>query len=313
MQQTKQQFIMITGPTGVGKSELATLLAQEVNGEIVNADIGQFYAPFAVGTAKPDWRNESVPHHLFDICNAPENYTVAQYRTLVLNTMNELWSRGATPILVGGSGFYLRSLLWPPLSPPTQQPLSQERLPRTWQALNAIDPERARVISPHDPYRIDRALTIWEQTGIKPSSLQPVYEPPAPFRLIILSRDRQDLYQRINERTLVMLKTGWIEEVERVRGTTWEQFLRDKGLIGYDDVLSYLEGAVSHDTMVGSIQQKTRHYAKRQETYMRMLIRSLLQEEGFAAPCGITRVNLTLLDHGLYISQLIKQISTGFM
>src|SRR5204862_4915580 len=109
----KQSFIVIIyGPTGVGKTDVALTLAHHFPSEIINMDVGQFYVPLSIGTAKPDWKKESTPHHLFDIIDSQSNYTVTEYRNKVQTTIKDIINRGNLPILVGGSGFYLHTLLF---------------------------------------------------------------------------------------------------------------------------------------------------------------------------------------------------------
>ena len=108
----QKSIIFIYGPTAVGKSDYAVGLADVAPIEIVNCDVGQLYTPLFIGTAKPDWKNEKVPHHLFDVIDEPRDYTVIEYKKALLSVCNEIWARGATPVVVGGSGFYIKSLFW---------------------------------------------------------------------------------------------------------------------------------------------------------------------------------------------------------
>ena len=111
----KPFVFIVYGPTGVGKTSLVDDLAKEVSLEIINGDVGQFYKPFTIGTAKPDWKNYQTPHHLFDIIDQPKSITVAEYRKLICQKVDEVSSRGNLPVIVGGSGFYLKSLFYPPI------------------------------------------------------------------------------------------------------------------------------------------------------------------------------------------------------
>src|SRR5579863_8271250 len=201
----KQPFILIFyGPTGVGKTNIALSIAARIPSEIINMDVGQFYTPLSIGTAKPDWENEPVTHHLFDIIDSPRNYTVVEYRTSLQNKIREIVERGNLPIIVGGSSFYLHSLFFPPsLHIPEN---SQSSIPfddYSWDALYAIDPQRAMSIDKNDPYRIMRALDIWNKTGKIPTSTTPEYDPIADFSLIYVIRDTQELNKRINDRISV--------------------------------------------------------------------------------------------------------------
>lgn len=315
----KKQILIITGPTGVGKTDLVLKLAATMPCEIINIDIGQFYKPFAIGTAKPELSSlskgikiaDGIPHHLFDILDIPRSLTVHEYREIVLQTMNEVWSRDKLPILVGGSGFYIQSLLFPlqDLGYPSIHPSSmgtrdacneseffEEKKTDLWQMLYDIDPERAESIDKQDEYRIKRALEIWQKTGKKPSDCLPQFEPPCDFIFLVIDRNRDDLYQRINDRVVQMFDQGWIEEVKKIKNIqpsldpglpawqasadrpSWESFLKIKKLIGYDDILKYLDSDYKDmDILIENIQQKTRKYAKRQLTFFRMMSSKIIK------------------------------------
>lgn len=308
-------MIVVYGPTGVGKTAFVDELAQSIPTEIINADMGQLYVPLTIGTAKPDWRSAPVPHHMFDIINEPVRYTVIAYRNLVKETMQKIWQRGKIPILVGGSAFYLRSLFFPPIAHQADYAALHDEN-NLWDQLNAIDSDRASKIPKQDTYRIKRALAIYKGTGIKPSELHPVYNSPTDsFLMICLTRDRQELYERINERVVQMLDQGWMQEVEQLIGTEWEQFILDKKIIGYDEILLYLKSNDHvYDALIATIQKRTRNYAKRQMTFWRMLKRqleqSLSEDSDTHRRCAIQEVNLTSTDLNLYIKQLQKTINS---
>lgn len=317
----EKRFLVLYGPTGVGKTDVALQLAEHIPCEIVNMDMGQCYTPLSIGTAKPEWQSMKTPHHLFDIINEPRNITVVQYRDACLKVMRQIWARGNMPILVGGSGFYLQSLLFPPL---------QEDIPAgfsvnfgdadLWNALNEVDPQRARLIHPNDAYRLQRALHIWHSTGNKPSEYKPLYNPPASCEVYCIMRDRKELYDRIDTRVLLMIDHGWIDEALRLLGTPWEHFLRSKKIIGYSDIFDYLGGDRSEknlEAMIHAIQQKTRNYAKRQMTFWRKLEKDIVSNQSLSdsnrlARCEIEAINLTLLDVDLYINQLLKKADVWF-
>lgn len=276
----KNSFILVQGPTGVGKSDTITEIGKSLPIEIINCDMGQFYEPCAIGTAKPDWKNETVTHHLFDIIKNPENLTVSHYRNLILEKMKEVWSRNKTPVLVGGSGFYGKSLFFPPKDS-IQSNVSYNNK-KDWDSLFLIDPVRAQEIDKNDAYRIERAFELIQQGNI-PSQLRPEYNPPADtFLIIFLNRDRQKLYQRINARTQQMLKEGWIEEVQKLQNTEWQTFLEQKKLIGYPEIFTYLKDTNAPDAfsiMQRTIQKKTRNYAKRQITFWKMFKKLMSKED----------------------------------
>jgi tRNA dimethylallyltransferase len=326
----KKFFIVLFGPTGVGKTDLSLALATRLPTEILNMDVGQFYTPLSIGTAKPDWRMSPTPHHLFDILDTPCDYTVIEYRKHALALMKEIWHRNHIPLLVGGSGFYLSSLFFPPSTGGSayaateflknRRPVLTQDL---WDHLNAIDPVRAAAIHPHDRYRITRALSIWHTTGKKPSAQECLYQPPASFILIFLTRDRQELYARIDTRVKSMLELGWEQEVKSLQETEWHAFLHTKKLIGYAELCSYLEGPQTADarhTTIQKIQQKTRAYAKRQETFWRMLEKKILAvqhqqeqcEKNKAVHAYLTTINLTQPTSDQYINELLNHVVPSF-
>ena len=307
-------FIIISGPTGVGKSDLAVKLAQTMPAEIINGDMGQLYTPLTIGTAKPDWRAEPVPHHLFDILDEPINFSVTQYREKLLETMRAVWARGKIPIVVGGSSFYIKSIFFAPVDPDDNRSSRviasaivsrdtnghPELTTQLWQRLHEIDALRASQINPNDRYRIVRALELWEKTGTLPSQLKPQFEAPANFLMLFVTRDREELYENINKRVVAMINHGWIGEVQKL-SPAWQEFLQQKKLIGYPEIIDYIKnGERNIAPLITKIQQKTRNYAKRQLTFWRMLEQQL----------ETRTVNLTLLRLNLYIDQLSQEIQT---
>lgn len=317
MNTEKKPFaLIIFGPTGVGKTDLSLEIARHYDSEIINGDMGQFYTPLSIGTAKPDWKNDPVPHHLFDIVDEPRNITVYDYRRMLIEKVNEIWGRGKLPIIVGGSGFYLKSLFFPPSGTATPSDfLPQVSDDELWGRLNDIDPERSAHIAPRDYYRLRRALAIWHTTGKSPSSCQPEFDLPFRFLLLYVSRDKDDLYQRINERTHVMVRDGWLDEVRQLKGTPWEAFLYEKKLIGYDVLFDYLchePSELALDRAVELIQQRTRQYAKRQNTFWKGLERQLnaaVEACFHGLNVGEAQlINLTLYDRALYITQVLKRL-----
>jgi tRNA dimethylallyltransferase len=278
-------FIIISGPTGVGKTAWVDELAQGVSFpiEVINADVGQLYTPLTIGTAKPDLVNVTVPHHMFNILHEPRDFTVTEYRARVLMFMEEICARGAVPVLVGGSGFYSASLFYPPegVSENVQLNLEEKTHEELWKKLEEVDPVRAAQIHHHDRYRIIRALRIWYGSGILPSECQPLFDPPGRCAFYFLTRDRDELYRRIDGRTDEMFQQGWYEEVKALN-EEWHTFLLSKKLIGYKELISYMqaesEGLVSdeaYEELRTLIAQKTRGYAKRQITFFKHLKKRL--------------------------------------
>jgi len=322
-------MLIIYGPTGVGKTDLALSIAEKIPAEIINMDVGQFYTPLTIGTAKPDWKHSSVPHHFFDIIDTPKNYTVTEYRTLLYKKVQEMSGRGKLPIIVGGSAYYLHALMFASAVATAKFILSSvegadcvshdrglsDIYPAgtdLWQELYNIDPERALRIDKNDTYRIQRALTIWHSTGNLPSSYAPLYQPEADYLLLFVERDRQELKKRINARVLEMLDHGWIAETEALIGTEWQEFIQRKNLIGYAEIFEYLQSSktkkdFSH--MVDRISAQTRQYAKRQFTFWRKLEREIKKEKQYTNYVGcLEKVNLTDIDIHVYSSDLLKRL-----
>jgi len=327
---SQRAVIIISGATATGKSALALELAKKISGEIINADIGSFYTPLTVGTAKPDWRSDSqqsidgkhveIKHHLFDILDKPENFTVVQFRQRLTVLFEEIWQRGNTPILVGGSAFYIKSFFYVQQDIPDTFEHTNEleaslcSTQELWEDLNVVDSVRACSINQGDRYRIIRALAIFKATGKKPSSFAQFASPLAPFYFVVCARQRDELYEKIDNRVVQMLQGGWQDEVNKLRGTEWEAFLNKKKLIGYDDLLEFdYKREYLSDAMIAKIQQKTRNYAKRQIIFLNKLQRELKDAIKSGKCVGsVNEICLTLCDVGLYINGLSEQILKRF-
>jgi tRNA dimethylallyltransferase len=311
-------FIGITGPTGVGKTALVEGLSEQLSFsiEVINADMGQLYTPLSVGTAKPDLETQTVPHHLFDCIDEPRDYTATQYRDAVVRLIHEITARGALPVIVGGSGFYLATLFYPPQEQARSSELefSDKSTQELWDLLATVDPKRATQLHKHDRYRIVRALHVWYETGSLPSGLVPEFNPPGTFALYFLNRSKEDLHERINARVCEMFNLGWLDEVAGL-SKEWHDYLLKKKLIGYPEIIAYLreqELGVADDAyeqLVEKISQRTRGYAKRQVTFWKSLEKRLRKSD----PEGkylkkIEEINLTLMPIDLYIKQLCTEL-----
>jgi tRNA dimethylallyltransferase len=302
-------FIVVTGPTGVGKTDFVDALSKRLPQciEVINADMGQLYTPLTIGTAKPNLTEVLVPHHLFNIVSMPEHFTALDFRKKVLSSFHDVWARGKIPVVVGGSQFYIKSLFFPPceLVPQSLSKVDETRATNElWQELHEVDPTRAAHIHPHDRYRIQRALEIWYTFGVQPSACAPHFDAPGTYAVYYITRERQELYARINDRTLAMFEQGWVEEVKNL-DRNWKQFLLTKKLVGYPEIIAFAEGTLSKDDALAIIRQKTRAYAKRQETFWRSLKKELQAHASF----GICEeINLTFLSADLYIDKLVEKI-----
>lgn len=311
---TQSTIVIICGATGVGKTDFSLILGRALHAEIINVDMGQFYTPLTIGTAKPDWKAMEIQHHAFDIMDKPTDFTVAAYRTHASKLIPEIQSRGHVPLFVGGSTLYVSSLFFPPTSriksTNFETSLSEEQL---WNYLYQIDPVRAEEIHPRDIYRIKRALAIWEATGTKPSVYEPIFDPIwHPFIFIRLFRDRDDLYERINQRVQAMINQGWIEEVQALLGSPWEPFLLKKKLIGYDDIMRYLalpKAEQNIQNLSALIAQKTRNYAKRQMTFWRMLEKKISEYLKNYPHSSIYSINLTTTPIDEYVDTILSSVA----
>lgn len=275
--------IAVVGPTASGKSDLGLAIALRFDGEIVNCDSVQVYRRLSVGTAKvpPDARR-GIPHHLIDIVEPTDHFTAGAYAALASRTIADIEARGKLPVLVGGTGFYLRALRAPLFeSPPTDLKLRQRlshiltrRGPEHLHRLLArVDPDSAARLSPKDWSRTVRALEFFFQTG-EPMSRHLARRPaPPPFasrlRLIALNPPRAALYRRINERTERMFQQGWVEEVRQLLQEGVPASAKAFGAHGYRRILQYLRGELSLEQAIALTQQDVRHYAKRQLTWFR--------------------------------------------
>jgi tRNA dimethylallyltransferase len=262
---------LVAGPTGIGKTDFAEKLALEQGGEIINADLGQMYTKLTIGVAKPNWQASPIVQYMFDILDEPVDYTAADWRQALVELIGKINACGKPVIIVGGSHFYIQSLLFPPQAMPT----IDMTISGTWQQLQAIDPQRAALIHPNDQYRIDRALAIYHATGRKPSEFEPVYNPPWPhhwpYQLIVLSRTAGDLKQRLAQRYQLMIKDGWWQEAQALKDTDWEEFVCKKGFIGYKEMMAAPNGSCVQEQIV----QQTWQYARQQQKFIKALINKL--------------------------------------
>ncbi|RMG56442.1 MAG: tRNA (adenosine(37)-N6)-dimethylallyltransferase MiaA [Acidobacteria bacterium] len=276
-------IIAVVGPTASGKSELGIAIAVRFDGEIINCDSVQVYRRLIIGTAKvPPEERRGVPHHLIDIVEPTEHFTAGDYARLAGRTIQRIEARGKLPILVGGTGFYLRALREPLFdSPPTDLALRQ-RLHRLLERhgpehlhrlLARVDPASAERIAPRDWSRTMRALEFYFQTG-EPISRHLERRPaPPPFaarlRLIALHPPRDRLYQRINERTERMFARGWVDEVRQLLESGVPPTAKALGAHGYRRIVQYVQGEIPLERAIELTKRDVRHYAKRQLTWFR--------------------------------------------
>jgi tRNA dimethylallyltransferase len=273
----------IAGPTASGKSELGIELALRCNGEIINCDSVQIYREIRIATAKVTIEEmRGVPHHLLDYVSPHVNYTVADWANDAITKIHEIESRGNTPILVGGTGFYLRTLREPLFESPKTDGKMRERLTQLrlkkgaehlHKLLQKIDKQSADRLFPRDYVRSTRALEFYFQTGEKFSEHRPNRGETPEFadrvKVFVLNPDREKLYERINQRAEKHFAGGLIEEVKFLRKQGLKEDTNALGSHGYRRVCEYLRGERTIESAIEQTKQDVRHYAKRQLTWFR--------------------------------------------
>ena len=285
---SEPRLLVLTGPTASGKTRVALDLAHalEKTGlapEILSADSAQVYRGMDVGTDKllPAER-EGVPHHLIDVADPDEDFSAARWAGLAREALARLAREGKAPLLVGGTGFYLRALLRGLFPGPAADAALRERLeqeaerigtPGLHERLRAVDPAAANRIHPNDRVRIVRALEVYELTGEPISRHFDRQDETAltGFRVLELALEipREELYRRINQRVEVMFEKGLVEEVKRLRAQGYGPELKSQKIIGYRQAHELLDGLYNRARAIELIQRDSRHYARRQLTWMR--------------------------------------------
>lgn len=275
-------LIVIAGPTGTGKSDLALRLALQLDAEIVNYDSVQIYRGFDIGSAKPPAAvREQVPHHLYDLIDANEEFNAADYAAIARTTCDEIAARGKTAILVGGTFFYLRALLAGLPKMPgrdetlrarirriSSRPRGPERLHR-W--LSRVDPPSGNKIAAADRQRVERALEVWLSSGRPISTWErPVPDPENehPALKIALSVERKTLVDRLDRRTEAMFRGGLLDET-RALLRRYPPTARPFTTIGYKEAASVIGGEITTEDAIAETRRRTRAYAKRQMTWLR--------------------------------------------
>ena len=281
----RQKVIILAGPTGCGKSDFAMQLAKTAHGEILSADSMQVYRGMDIGTAKPTRAHRAeIPHHLIDIREIADPMNVVEFCQAATECLKGFSGREEIPIVVGGSGFYLHSLLYGPPAGPPPCPKIRKELEEKLELLGAdalyaqleqVDAEYAHTITRHDRHKIVRALEIIYSTGNKVSSFgwrQRKVILPYDFRCWFLHRPRHRLYHRIDKRCEKMLADGFLDEVERLKQNGLLLNASAAQAIGYRQALQYLATAQTRSdyaAFVEKFQRASRHYAKMQLTWFR--------------------------------------------
>ena len=278
----KEKVIVICGPTASGKTALSIELAKKINGEIVSCDSMQIYKEMNIGTAKPTKEEtQGIKHYMIDIISPDERYSVADYKKQAKESIKEILSKGKVPIVVGGTGLYVDSLIYEIDYPEIEfdekyrEELEQEVEERGLEALyekaKEIDEEAIKKISLNDKKRILRILEIYHATGKnKTEQEKESRKTPVEFdyKVFALNMDREKLYERINKRVDLMIENGLIEEVENIY-KKYNKFPTAMQGLGYKEVVQYLEKRLTKEEMIEKIKQETRKFAKRQLTWFR--------------------------------------------
>ncbi len=274
-------LVTIVGPTAVGKSELAFEIAQQFDGEIVSADSRQVYRYLNIGTAKPTLAQRAVvPHHLIDIVDPDEIFSLALYQKLAYAAIKDIQKRGKLPLLVGGTGLYIWSVVegWQiPQAPPDpefrrylEDKAKKEGGYVLYQELQRIDPVAAQRIIPNNLRRVIRALEIYKITGYPPSQLWHKQKPSFPILIIGLTTDRDNLYRRVDLRVDKMIKEGLITETQNLLAMGYSLDLPAMSGIGYKQIGMFLQGKLSLPSAIQEIKYKTHSFVRRQYTWFRL-------------------------------------------
>lgn len=275
------KVVAIVGPTAVGKTSLSIKLATALNGEIISGDSMQVYRHLDIGTAKVTPKEMAgIPHHLIDICDVDEQYSVAKFKNEANSWIQKISNAHRLPLIVGGTGFYLQSLTNNLALGGNQnnqrsekfrqhwQQVLEERGPHyVWEQLENKDPKAARAIPENNSRRVIRALEVIDESG-QLFSQQQQSQAMDDFLLIGLTTDRQVLYDRINRRVDIMIDSGLLEEAKWLYDKGGIDLPAGKG-IGYHELFPYFAGKCSLEDAVAKIKQDSRHYAKRQLTWFR--------------------------------------------
>ena len=275
------KLIAIVGPTGIGKTKLAIQFGLRFNGEIINADSRQIYRHMDIGTAKPGKEElAAVPHHLVDIIEPNQEFSLPEYQKLANEAIQDIQSRGKVPFLVGGSGLYVWAVLegWvvPKVAPDVTYRRELEKKAEMGQEaelyheLQQIDPAAAEKMDPRNVRRVIRALEVNKLTDSTFSQLQKKQTPPFQSLIIGLTTNRTELYRRADERVDNMIKQGFVEEVKALLKMGYNLTLPSMSSIGYREIALYLQGGMTLDEAVYKIKTGTHRFIRHQYAWFRL-------------------------------------------
>ena len=275
--------IIITGPTASGKSDIAIEVAKAFNGEIISADSQQVYRHMDIGTNKIN-DNHGICHHMIDVVNPDQNFSVEDFSNKASTLISEINSRGKVAVVAGGTGFYIDSILFdlnygrveqnPEFRANLQKITEEKGNQFLYDKLLTIDPLTAKKYHPNETNRIIRALEIYESTGELPSKVRKgdkkLNKNINPILFFLNYNDRSNIYQKINNRVIEMIDQGLIEEfVDVVRNYNLTAGSQSMAAIGYKELFPFIDEEIDIDELIDLIQKNTRHYAKRQVTWMK--------------------------------------------
>lgn len=280
-QSVPSPLIAIVGPTAAGKSGLSLRLAQRFNGEVVNADSRLIYRRMDIGTAKPSPQElAQVPHHLVDIADPDEPYSLALYLDQAARVIQDIHGRGRLPFLVGGTGQYVRALLEgfsAPQAPPNpslraelQRQADEEGNEALWRRLQGVDPDSAARIDHRNVRRVARALEVFLETGVPFSKARRRQTPPYQSLIVGLTMERKALYERIDRRVESMFAAGWPQEVARQLEMGYSTELPAMSSLGYREVAAHLAGKMSLDEAKERIKTATHRFARSQYAWFKL-------------------------------------------
>ncbi|MGM0835483.1 MAG: tRNA (adenosine(37)-N6)-dimethylallyltransferase MiaA [Bacillota bacterium] len=277
----KKKVIVIIGPTAVGKTRSSVELAKRVNGEIISGDSMQIYKEMDIGTAKASKEEmQGVPHYLIDVKEPTEPYSVAEFQREVRELIDVISKKGCVPIIAGGTGLYIQSVLYDYQFSDTgkdeeirlrlEKQVEEEGMERVYEELRRIDPVSAENIHPNNVRRVIRALEVFHSTGKTMAEYQESQEQELLYDVAFvgLTMDREVLYDRINLRVDLMVEQGLFEEVESL----YKKGIRDCQsiqAIGYKELYGYFDGLLTKEQAIAALKQNSRRYAKRQLTWFR--------------------------------------------
>jgi tRNA dimethylallyltransferase len=273
-----KRVIILIGPTGVGKTGISILLAKELGTEIISADSMQIYRHMDIGTAKPmPHERDNIAHHMIDIVDPWESFSTGRYISMVAPIIEGLHQKGKIPIVVGGTGLYIKAMTRGIFSGPSadwtlrEELLSMENEEKgsLHNYLRALDPDAAEKTTPNDTRRLIRALEVCLKSKTSISKMQEKLTRPLPYEFIKigLSRDRKELYQMIEDRVDEMMASGLVKEVKKILEMDPDR--TPMQAIGYKEIAKYLQGEITIDEAVTLIKRDSRRYAKRQFTWFR--------------------------------------------